>query len=39
MATSLWNFAPNSKLRKFFFGMSIVKMYYRFSSTRWTLRT
>ena len=30
--TSLWNFAPNSGLRKFCHGISIVEMCYRLSS-------
>jgi len=30
--TSFWNFAPNSGLRKFCYGISIVEMCYRLSS-------
>jgi len=33
--TSLWNFVPNTGLRKFCFGISIVETCYRLSSTTW----
>jgi len=32
--TSLWNFVPNSGLRKFCFRISIVKTWYRLRSTK-----
>ena len=36
--TSLWHFVPNSGLRKFFFGISIVEKCHGLRSTRWKLR-
>jgi len=36
--TSLWNFVPNSRRRKFCFGVSIFEKCYRLSLTMWTLR-
>jgi len=32
--TSLWNFVPNSGLRKFYFGISIVETCYQLSSRK-----
>ena len=34
LQNSLWNFAPNSELRKFCFRISIVEMCYQLSSTK-----
>ena len=35
--TSLWNFVPNSGLRKFRFNISIIETCYLLSSQQWTI--
>jgi len=35
--SSLWNFVPNYRHRKFCFSMSTVETNYQLSSTKWTL--